>query len=74
VTEAELRAKTLRDYEELGARQMQVVQLRRALRDYGQHRDYCTQRFGGDRCNCGMAEALRIGTGAEAACGLMEER
>jgi hypothetical protein len=54
---------------ELGARQMQVVQLREALRRYGQHRDYCEGVV--DRCNCGLAEALRIAPDAEAAINLM---
>jgi hypothetical protein len=60
------------DYE-LGARRMQVVLLQDALRRYGAHRDWCHTAHGSP-CNCGLAEALRIGPDAREVCGLQEAK
>ena len=59
------------DYE-LGARRMQVVLLRDALSRYAQHHEWC-KSADGHACNCGLADAFRVGTDAREVCGLPAE-
>ena len=70
MSEIERHAKVMADARELGARRAQVSLLREALVRYGTHADYCS----GDRCRCGLAEALLVGAGAEQACGIKEQQ
>ena len=67
-----LNQRTLADYAELGTRRAQVVNLRQALKRYGQHSEGCGVMQTHGRCTCGLDDALTIGTDAAIACGVKE--